>query len=287
MKNIVISNPLKLEKIKKEFKKGGAEKIHILSDFERTLTYAFIGGKKVPSLISVLRSGNDYLGKEYAEKAQQLFEKYHPFEVNPKIPIKEKKKAMKEWWEKHFKLLIRMGLSKRHLKMVVDSGKVKLRKGAKEFFKLLKKNKIPLVVMSASGLGNEAISMFFKKEKVFSPNIFIISNEFLWDKNGKVIGIKKPIVHSLNKDETVIRSFPSIFKRVRERKNVLLLGDNLEDVRMIKGFDYNFLIKIGFLNENVKENLRYYKKTYDCLILNDFSFSFVNSLLKEILARKK
>jgi hypothetical protein len=61
------------------------------------------------------------------------------------------------------------------------------------------------------------------------------------------------------------------------------MGDNLEDVEMIKGFDFENLIKIGFLNEKIKENLKEYKKVYDVLITNDSSMKFVNELLKEIL----
>ncbi|MBU1349747.1 hypothetical protein KJ978_03455, partial [Patescibacteria group bacterium] len=47
-------------------------------------------------------------------------------------------------------------------------------------------------------------------------------------------------------------------------------------------FDYDNLIKIGFLNENVKENLEEYKKNYDVVILNDGSMEYVNDLLNEI-----
>jgi 5'-nucleotidase len=127
-KNVVISNPLNFKKIKEKFKKDGAKKLHILSDFERTLTYAFVKEEKVPSLISVLRSNKKYLGQDYAQKAQALFEKYRPIEIDPKIPLKEKKKKMEEWWMTHFKLLIEKGLSKKHLKKVIESGKIKLRK---------------------------------------------------------------------------------------------------------------------------------------------------------------
>ena len=278
-KNVVISNPLNFKKIKEKFKKDGAKKLHILSDFERTLTYAFVKEEKVPSLISVLRSNEKYLGQDYAEKAQALFEKYHPIEIDPKIPLKEKK--MEEWWMTHFKLLIEKGLSKKHLKKVIQSGKIKLRKGSDEFFEILKNYKIPLIIISSSGLG-EAISMFLKKEKKLFPNVFVISNKFIWDKRGRAIGVKKPIIHSLNKDETMIKKFP-FYKRIKKRKNVILMGDNLEDVEMIKGFDFENLIKIGFLNEKVKENLEEYKKVYDVLITNDSSMEFVNELLKEIL----
>jgi len=283
LENVVIPRPSDLEKLKEEFKKGGAKKLHILSDFERTLTYAFVGGERVPSLISVLRSSSEYLGDDYVQKAQALSEKYHPIEIDSKIPAKEKKKAMEEWWLSHFDLLIKTGLNKKHLKMVAESGKMKLREGIGDLFDLLKKHEIPLVIMSASGLGGDVISMFLEKEDKLSSNIYIISNSFLWDEQGNAIGVKKPIINSLNKDETVVRDFPLIYEKVKGRRNVLLLGDNLEDVEMIKGFDYDNLIKIGFLNEAVNENLEPYKKTYDILILNDSSVEYIQTLLKEML----
>jgi len=183
----------------------------------------------------------------------------------------------------HFDLLIKTGLNKKHLKMVAESGKMKLREGIGDLFDLLKKHEIPLVIMSASGLGGDVISMFLEKEDKLSSNIYIISNSFLWDEQGNAIGVKKPIINSLNKDETVVRDFPLIYEKVKGRRNVLLLGDNLEDVEMIKGFDYDNLIKIGFLNEAVNENLEPYKKTYDILILNDSSVEYIQTLLKEML----
>ena len=52
---------------------------------------------------------------------------------------------------------------------------------------------------------------------------------------------------------------------------------------MIEGFPYDNLIKIGFLNENVEENLESYKKSYDVVILGDGDFGFVNELIVEIV----
>ena len=52
---------------------------------------------------------------------------------------------------------------------------------------------------------------------------------------------------------------------------------------MIKGFDYDNLIKIGFINEDVEKNLKYYSKVYDALIINDFSMDYINKILKEMI----
>jgi 5'-nucleotidase len=123
--------------------------------------------------------------------------------------------------------------------------------------------------------------MFLKKEKCFYSNIYIISNSFKWDKNGKAIGVKEPVIHSLNKDETMVKNFP-FYKKIKNRKNVILLGDSPEDVGMVEGFAYKNLIKIGFLNEDVDKNLKLYKKVFDVLILNDSSLHFIKSLIKKL-----
>ena len=88
----------------------------------------------------------------------------------------------------------------------------------------------------------------------------------------------------MNKDETAIQDFP-VFEIIKNRKNVLLLGDGLGDAGMIDGFDYNNLIKIGFLNEKIEENLPSFKKVYDILALNDSSMDFVNTLLNSLIKK--
>ncbi len=280
--NIVISNPKNIEELKKKFKQQGHEKLHVLSDFDRTLTYAFVEGEKVPSIISILRSSDKYLGKNYSKAAYELYDKYHPIEVDPNIPFEEKKKIMQEWWHAHFDLLIKSGLNKRHLDDILASGRLKFRKGALEFFDLLHQYNIPLVIISSSGVGNHIISMLLRKENKLYPNIYVISNSIVWDKKGKAIGIKKPTIHCLNKDETVLKNFP-FYKEVEQRKNVLLLGDNIEDIKMIEGFDYDNLLKIGFLNEKADERLGNYGRYYDIVILNDSSMEFINELLNNII----
>ena len=184
--NVIISNPDELERKKQAIKQDGTGRLHILSDFDRTLTKAFVNGKNVPSLISVLRD-NDYITEEYSKKAKALAERYRPIEDDISIPIEEKKKAMMEWWIKHFELLIESGLNKEHLQKIVDSGIVRFRQGVSEFLDFLKNNEIPLIIISSSGLGGDSISMFLKKHEKLYKNLHIISNFFEWDDNGKIV----------------------------------------------------------------------------------------------------
>jgi 5'-nucleotidase len=63
---------------------------------------------------------------------------------------------------------------------------------------------------------------------------------------------------------------------------VILLGDDLHDVEMIEGFDYNNLIKIGFLNERWDELLPVYQQNYDLIIPGDQGMEPINAILARI-----
>lgn len=279
LKNVVIPNEERLEELKTKISRDGSSKLHVLADFDKTLTTAFVDGNKVQSTIAILRNEN-YLTQDYPKRAQELFEKYHPIEINPKIKIVEKKKTMREWWTAHFELLIKSGLNKRDLKDIVNSEKIKLRKGALEFIDFLYKNNIPLIIMSSSGIG-DIISMFLEKKNRLYNNVYIISNSFEWDENGNAVEVKQPVIHSMNKDETIIKDF-LFYNKIKNRKNVIVIGDNIEDNGMIIGFDYSNSIKIGFLNENIEENLESYKENFDIVLLHDTTMGYVNSLLREM-----
>ena len=109
----------------------------------------------------------------------------------------------------------------------------------------------------------------------------MISNEYEWDKNGTVIKYIKPSIHPFNKDGTSIKK-ESTLSAIKNRNNIILLGDSLDDVKIIKGFKYENLLKIGFLNSNIETNLEEYKKHFDIVIINNSSMDFVYNLLKEL-----
>jgi 5'-nucleotidase len=281
MKNVLIVDSENLKSKKKIFAAQGKEKIHVLVDFDRTLTKAYVNGKYVPSITSQLRDRH-YISEDYSEKAIALANYYHPIEMNLSIPFEERKKKMFEWWSKHFKLLIESGLNKQHLKKIVDGSGIEFRKGALEFIDLLKDNKIPIVIFSSSGVG-DTIPLLLEKEHRLYKNVHILTNRYKWDKNGNAIGIINRPLTALNKDETSVKGHPKIYNEIKNRKNVLLLGDSIGDLGMIIGFDYNNIIKIGFLNDKVEESMQEYKKNFDIIITNDSDMNYVDLLMKEII----
>ncbi|MEK6913275.1 MAG: hypothetical protein AABW47_01230, partial [Nanoarchaeota archaeon] len=201
-------------------------------------------------------------------------------EIDPKISLDKKKKEMDDWWMKHFNLIAEFNLTKTLIQQVVREKPLRFRKGALEFLNLLNSKNIPIIFMSAAP--GDMLIEYLTQNKLLLSNIYVISNLYEWDKTGKAIKIKEPIVTSVNKDETLIHKFP-VYHKIKSRKNVLLFGDGLEDVGMAEGFDYKTLIKIAFLNENVEESLPAFKKNYDVILLGDQDMSYVNKLIKEIL----
>ncbi|MCX6811445.1 MAG: hypothetical protein NT039_02010 [Candidatus Berkelbacteria bacterium] len=279
MKNIVIPDREKLDRIRAAIAEGGAANLHVLADFDRTLTRAFVNGEEVTSIMAILRDEN-YMTPDYPEKAKALFDEYHPIEVDTKVPLEQKKKAMGEWWRKHFDLLIASGMNKRDLAKILTSSKIQFREGTVEMLRYLHEQGIPIVILSSSGLGEEIISMYLEKEGCLYDNIHIVGNAFKWDEAGNVIGVKEPIIHVANKDETALSGRP-FYPQIQKRRNVILLGDNIEDNGMVAGFDYESLLRVGFLNKNVDENLPDYQANFDVVVTNDGDMSFVNELVHE------
>lgn len=281
MKNVEIINKQYLNRILKNFREEGLSKLHILSDFDGTLLKCFNQGEKISSLISRLRSGN-YLPSEYSRRAHELYEIYHPIEVSYVISREEKNKKMQEWWLKHKELLIKYKLTnaiiRRCVEDMIRTKKPDCRSGISELMQYTKMKRIPIVILTA-GL-EDLTREYLNQKNLYDSHVHIIGNSFHYNQRGEASRIKK-LIHVFSKDEEHIRDL-SIYRELLTRKNVVLLGDGLGDVDMIKGFPYDHVLKIGFVNEPTKEHIDEYGKKYDVLILNDGSLQYVNQILKKI-----
>lgn len=278
MENILIVDEKKFNDKLDSIRKQGIESLHVVSDYDRTLTKACFDGNKTKSTFQQLRS-KGYLPKDYEEKSWELYHQYYPIEIDPNISLVNKSKAMQEWWQKHMQLLVEYKLNKKTLIEVAKNSESFVREDVFEFYKLLNKLNIPLLIFSA-GQG-DIIEHFLKHNKAYSKNIHVISNMYRYDKDGFVKGYQGKIIHPFNKNEHSIEDYP-YFEEVKNKKNVILIGDSLGDSNMCDGIKHENIIKIGFLNFNVEKNLEEYKKLYDVLILNDSSIKFVIDLIKSI-----
>jgi cytosolic 5'-nucleotidase 3 len=280
MEEIIFSNHDEFNYQKECLIKGGPSHLQVICDFDRTLTTNFIHGRKAPSLVAALRDGN-YLDNNYSAKAQALYDYYHPLEIDSGLNLEAKKSLMSEWYSRHFELLVESGLSQEKIADAIDNQLANLREGVPEFLDILEKNNIPLLIFSAAGLGISGLRYFFSRRGLLTDNISFLANEFIWDENNRATGVRKPIIHVFNKDETMLAAF-GVDKRVKDRANILLLGDSLGDASMAHGYSFKALLKIAFLNDKIRESLPVYRENYHALILNDGNFDLPLSIIKEI-----
>lgn len=257
-------NTEKIEKIQLK-----SNNFYVAIDFDRTIT----SEKGADSWDAV---GNK-LGKDFYKKINELYKKYRPIEVDYKIPFEEKNRAMERWYHECMELYYEYHLTKEKLEKSIATSNLIFRKGAKEFFKNMNKNDIPVIILSA-GIGN-VIEQFLKENNCYFRNIFIISNFIEFDIYGKMKKFNKKIIHTLNKN--MKGHLPNHWEeKLKERQYRLLLGDAIEDKKMVEEAKLSNTITVGFLNDNIEENLEIYKKNFDILLTKEeATFDVVNKLL--------
>jgi HAD superfamily hydrolase (TIGR01544 family) len=254
--------------------------LHVIADFDKTLTVAFIDGKKHQSSYALLRDYG-YLPEAYSTKARAEWEHFYPIEIDSKLSVEQKFPHMQEWWSNHWNLFIDYKITEAQLKTIVADGKVYPRKNLDVFFDVLHSNKIPTLIFSA-GMGN-IIQIFLEQEDFLKDNVHIISN-FLEMTDGVATSFKKPLIHVFNKNESVIKD-SQFTPKVLNRKNVLLLGDSLADIDMANGFDHDCVLKIGFLNDKVEERRAQFNELFDIVLEGDGSMQPVIDILDQILSK--
>lgn len=248
---------------------------YLLIDFDKTLT----AGNSWGSWEIILNNKN--VPEEYKREVYELFNYYRPIEISESIDRKLKEKHMIDWWNEEVKLFIKYQFDEKFINESLNNVDViKFRDGAKKLLKVLYSRKIPVIIISA-GIG-DFIKKFLLHNNCYFNNIYIISN-FLKFENGKLIGFGENIIHSLNKDIAHIPN--NVVDLIRCRNKVILLGDSIADINMAKNIESHNLYTIGFLEEKIEYNLKYFKNSFDLVATNNTSFDDVAEKLK-ILKRK-
>jgi len=278
--NVHIKNKEELNKKIEKIKRDGINSLHVIADWDRTLTKEFFEGERTCTSFEHIRKSG-FLSEEYTKKSYALFDHYYPIEQSDEISAKEKNEKMYEWWSKHLQLLIESGLKKEFILDMIKKEHTHIRDGFNEFFKLLEKHSIPILIFSA-GLGDVIKEFLINKNQLYH-NVHIISNFFRFDDNNKIIGFENEIIHSMNKKEVEIKQF-LYYGEIKERKNVILLGDTLGDLEMAEEVDHDCIIKIGFLNKPDENKFEKFSNSFDVVVLNDGDLNYVNELIKLILS---
>ena len=108
----------------------------------------------------------------------------------------------------------------------------------------------------------------------------LLATKTKWrDKDGKMLEFTGELIHSLNKN--MKNHIPDeLQEKLNLKKNKVLIGDAIEDKKMVPEEQWDETILVGFLNENIKNNLEKYKNSFDItLTKNDASFENLENCL--------
>lgn len=97
-----------------------------------------------------------------------------------------------------------------------------------------------------------------------------MQKNFIKFENGIAVGVSENVIHSLNKNEVSIPNY--IQKEIEDRENIILLGDSISDIKMVKEKDKLNALKIGFLDDNIDEKLKDFKEAFDVVCTNNISY---------------
>ena len=138
--NVIIVDEKELKTKIDKIAKAGKDKLLIVADFGRTFTKCFVNGEKISTSFAQIRE-KPYLGEEYQKKANELFNKYHPIEIDPNLDLEEKIPTLTKWWKEHLELMVKYGLTRNIIvDNIVMKNLVPLREGFNEFIYALNNN---------------------------------------------------------------------------------------------------------------------------------------------------
>lgn len=258
---------------------GGSKFLQVIADFDRTLTKDNINGVPNKSSFFIFEHCSD-LPEAFRKQSRLLCDKYRPIEIAPNLSVEEKVPHMVEWWKQSEGLVCGLPIEKSTIDKAVSEANVEFRDGSDVMFKKLHENSVPILVFSA-GLG-DVITSVLRHRSFNYPNVHVISNFFEFD--GPVIkGYLGPPIHVFNKNEQVVKS-SKYFHEVRDRKNVLLMGDSLGDANMAEGVpDQSTVLKIGFLTSNHNdEYLPQYLEKFDIVVVDDQTMEIPMEILNSV-----
>ena len=186
--------------------------------------------------------------------------------------IGAKQKAFEQRFIAYMDLLRECHFNKNILEKVVEKTDLTLRDGAKEFFRKMYENNIPVIIISSSI--KNVIEEYLKQNHAYYDNIYIYANYL--DMNGKQ---ENDITNVTPYNKDKIEFSRELKENIKGKKYVVLLGDIPDDVNMVSKEKLDHTITIGFLEENIESNLEKYNKTFDIVLTNNASFKEVLKLI--------
>eukprot|EP00913_Durusdinium_trenchii_P030044 g28154.t1 len=133
----------------------------VILDFDRTLTSNFMpDGQRVTSAHGILEVAS-VLSEAFKSRAQELFRKYYPIEIDETMPIETKVPIMHEWYGQVHELILKEYVTK----------------------------------------DNIASAEFLRQALPFplQESTHVVSNRMVFDETGRLVNFSEPLLHMFNK----------------------------------------------------------------------------------------
>ena len=261
--------------------------LQVFSDFDFTISRLWLDdGSKGPSSHGVIEAA---LPGQFNLNAKKIFDTYYPIEIDPALSIEQKIPSMVDWWNSTHANMIASGLTRASLYDACQKSGILVRRGFPVFAQSLLDEKIPLLIFSA-GIA-DVLDGVIRALGLSHPNQTIIGNRMIFDDeenhggDGKLVGFRDPLIHVFNKNEA-LKLHLEYFETQRARKNSILMGDSLGDLKMVEGVEsVANCLTIGFLNTKIDEMLDKYMDQFDLVLVDDNSMDVPNQILECVKAR--
>ncbi len=203
------------------FREQGAQSLHIVYDFDRTLTVSHPGTGQDVTTWQIL--GN-HLSKQGQERYEELLQKYRKLELNDTLTEQD---AVK-WWEASLQLFVDEQVNVR--KVEEDFlARASVRPGTAELFAACAQRSIPSIIMSA---GIRDVIEIWARAYGLGPSL-VLSTALKLDGAGRIVGWDRgTLIHVLNKHEAGHKDLTAIRSG---RPNVIVVGDGMGDADMVTG----------------------------------------------------
>ncbi|KRT82170.1 hypothetical protein AMK59_4271, partial [Oryctes borbonicus] len=124
--NVYMKDKTKVNEIINELVKGGANKLQVVLDFDKTITKQHVNGTKQYSSFGIFEKCPS-LPDSYITSVTRLNEKYMPIEYDPRVPREEKRRHMEDWWRLSEEALMGLNITTSEIEEVVQDIKPPLR----------------------------------------------------------------------------------------------------------------------------------------------------------------
>ena len=268
---VMYRDQISFEKTLQAMVLDGKEKLHVISDFDFTLTkyYQEDGDSRSASCHMVLEHSIGLLPDTYCTAAKALQLKYHPIEADMSMDMDVKFRHMEDWVNAHNELFLQSGLTQDIIVTAVDralaTGKFRMRDGMYNMLSMLEEHGIPVLIFSA-GISNVlecAIQRTWVKGQNITVgtqighasgdhtdtdttctrsgsdlslghnNINVISNRCLFNAiDGSLQGFSSPVLHVYNKSCHAFLDTNPHFALIQQKEGAEL-GKGIEEQRTI------------------------------------------------------